>query len=475
MRILLVQPDSASQVNKEYMSLQYPINLGYIAAVLIRAGHEVKMIDFNVIERHELKNSIHNFNPSLVGVTSMTSSIYNAKDIINEVKAIDKKIYTVLGGVHASALPLETIREIRGLDFLVFGEGENTALELVKELEGKNNFKNVKGLVFKNKGKIIKNRPRELIKDLSSIPLPARGLLPIGLYNKQHVSRGFSRREIKIVEIMTSRGCPNNCIFCAGHLNYGFRLRFRTYEDIVSEIQECIDKYGVTHVSIEDDTFTLNRELVKRLCAFFKDKNFSWNCNARVNTVNYEMLKMMSDSGCKKISFGIESGNVEMLKKMKKGISISQAINTIRAAKKAGIRYVECTFMIGAHIDETLDSVRDTEKLIYQLKPDFLALSVMCPFPGTEIYWMMKEKGYLQKNPDWSQYTLFGDVKRYEKLRYLTSDQMIFLQKKIMKEYYSSPRYVISQLKQLRTLNEMKYFTKLGLLYIREFLLKKVQ
>lgn len=472
MRILLIQPNCVEEVDKDYVALQFPINLGYIASSLRKAGHEVKMADFNVMPRKKLPDFLLKFKPELVGLTAMTSSIYNAKEIISEVKKFNKEIITILGGVHASALPIETMKEIKNLDCLVFGEGEETIVELAEHIIKKKNLKNVKGIVFRKKGKIIKNKPRELIKELDSLPFPARDLIPLELYNKRHVTRGFPRKANRIVEILTTRGCPNQCIFCAGHINYGCRVRFRSYENIAEELEECIKKYKINHVSIEDDTFTLNKKLMKRLCGFFKDHNLTWNCNARVNTVDYEILRLMKLSGCRKVSFGVESGNPEMLKKIKKAITVSQVIKAVKDAKKAGIRYVECDFMIGAHIDETLETVNDTVKLIYKLMPDFLVVSVMCPFPGTEVYEMMVKNKLISKNPDWSKFSHFGDLERYPKLKYLTSAQMCELQHKIFKKYYSSPKYIISQLIKIRGLTEIEYYFKMGILFLKEFFVK---
>ena len=477
MKILLIQPNCAEEVNREFVSLQYPINLGYIASTLRNEGYEVKMIDFNVMNRNLLSSIISQFSPKVVGVTSMTSAIFNAKNIVSDIKKIAPKIKTILGGVHASALPLETMEEIKDLDYLVFGEGEETIKELLKYLSNSNKnsikIETIKGIVFRKNNKIIKNKPRELIENIDSIPYPSRDLLPLTLYSKQHVSRGFSRKDMSIIEILTSRGCPNNCIFCAGHINYGYRVRFRSYENIIGEILECIEKYNINHISIEDDTFTLNKELVKKLCFFFKDKKLTWNCNARVNTVDYNLLKIMKESGCKKIAFGIESGNEEMLKKIKKGITIQQTISAVRNAKRAGIRYVECDFIIGSHIDETYETVKDSIKLIYRLMPDFLAISVMCPYPGTEIYNLMLSNNFMNKNPDWSQFSHFGELNRYDRLKYLNSRQMIKIQNRIMKDYYSSSKYIFNQLKQIKRLNEIKYFIRMGVLFLEEFVINK--
>ncbi len=448
--------------------MQYPINLGYLASSLIRAGHEVRMLDFNVIPVAELGNTMAEYNPELVGLTAMTSAIGNAGKIIRQIKAISGA-QVVIGGVHASALPVETMESIPELDFLVFGEGEVTLVELAEIVERKSSAEGVAGVVYQDGGRIVKNMPRPLIEDLNTLPFPARHLLPMQLYVSHHVSRGFSRSSLRIMELMTSRGCPNKCIFCAGHHNYGNRLRFRDYENIAAEIEECRAKYGITHISIEDDTFTINRNLVVKLCRFLHERRISWNCNTRVNTVDYELLKLMAWSGCKKVVFGVESGSPEMLIKCKKAITVDDAITAVRDAKRAGIRYVECDFLLGCHPDETLEDINQTIALIHKLRPDFLAVAVMAPYPGTEINRIMREKGLLGENPDWSQFSHYGDLNRYERLVNLTSRQLVDLQRKILKDYYSSPRYILSQALQTRTLSEVKFFAKMAWLFLKEF------
>ena len=176
----------------------------------------------------------------------------------------------------------------------------------------------------------------------------------------------------------------------------------------------------------------------------------------------------MAKSGCKKIAFGVESGDPEIMIKNKKGITREQVVKVVKDAKRAGIRYVECDFIIGSHISETLESVKNTEKLIFEIMPDFLSLSVMCPFPGTEIYDIMMREKLLPENPNWEKFSFFGDLERYEKLTYLTSPQMFQLQRGILKRYYSSPRFIFGQLKQIRTFGELKYFSRLGVSFVRE-------
>ncbi len=472
MKILLIQPNISEGVSNEFGSLQYPFNLGYLASALRGAGHEVKMIDFNVIDRKKLSGFILEYQPALVGLTAMALTMPSAEEIIHEIRILKKDTIIVLGGVFASALPKDTMQKIKDLDYLVFGEGEKTIVNLVEHVTKKKRLSEIKGLVFRKNGKIIQNQPQDLIKDLDTIPFPARDLLPIKLYAKRHVVRGFSRKEMKIIEMIASRGCPNQCIFCASKVVFGNSVRYRSYVNIVEEIEECIEKYDVEHIAFMDDTFTINKELVRKLCGFFSEKKLTWDCNVRVDAVNYELLRLMVKSGCTRLSFGVESGSDEILKKIKKNITVKQVINAVKDAKKAGIRYVECCFMIGSHIDETVDDVGATIKLIHKLMPDILALSIMCPYPGTEIYDMMVDRGYLDKNPDWTQFSLYGGLNRYKRIAHMDSDQMFKLQHKIIKEYYSSPKYIFSQLIQIRTFKEIKSFLRMGRVFLKEIIFK---
>ncbi len=475
LNVLLVQPPIHKSIDKSYVSTQIPINLGYIAASLEQEGANIKVVDFCVDDfvESDFICLLKEFNPSMVGFTGMTSSINFVRDIAKLIKQYDSNILTVLGGVHVSAIPKRTMEEIPNIDVGVMGEGEETIKEIYRLKAEEKPLEGIKGTVVRSGEKIEINPMRELIKDVNEIPFPARHLFDVKKYNKSHVSKGFSRKYKKIMELITTRGCPNQCIFCAGHISYGYMLRARSYENITAEIEYLIKNYGTNHISIEDDTFTLNKELVRRLCAYFREKKLSWNCNARVNTVDFEILKMMKDSGCKKISFGVESGSPRILKLIKKGITLEQVRAAFAASKKAGIRYTEGTFILGSHPSETEDDVKQTISLIFELMPDFAALSIICPFPGTEVYRLMEEKNLLDENLDWSKFTFINNTPPFRRLENLTAEQLVAAQRKFLKQYYSSPKYLFSQMVKLRSFSEVKYFMNLGKQLVKEFFMSK--
>jgi anaerobic magnesium-protoporphyrin IX monomethyl ester cyclase len=474
-KVLLVQPPPVEDVVKEYISAQIPINLGYIAASLEQVGAEVRIRDYAVqpFDKFSFLEEIHHFKPTIIGFTSMTNAISSADKLSKYVKDFNKDIVTVLGGCHASALPIETLEEIESIDIVVIGEGDETIKEVYHKIGGGKSLEDVMGIAYRDDGRIKVNQKRELIKNLDDIPLPAWHLFNMKLYEKSHVSRGFSRKHIKMMELMTSRGCPFSCIFCAGHINYGRKVRFRTFENIKREIELCMKEYGVSHISVEDDTLSLNKGLLVQLCEYFKEMKLTWNCNARVDSVDYELLKLMSESGCQKISFGVESGSPRILKLIKKGISLEQVKSAFEWAKKVGIKYVDGTFILGSHPDETLEEIEMTKKLIFELKPDFVSVSIMCPFPGTEVYDVMKKSELLPDKPDWSSFVFLGKNTPYNRLNHLTSSELMKLQNDIISGYYSSFNYIKNRVIRVRSIGELMYFVKLGTIFFKKFVLAK--
>lgn len=475
LNVLLIQPSTHKSIDKEYISTQLPLNLCYIAASLKDECANIKIIDYCVeaFNESEFLAILEQFKPAVAGFGSFTASVCSVEEIARIVKRYDDKILTVLGGVHISALPERTLSEMPSIDIGVIGEGEVTIKEIYHALLRGNSLKTISGIVYREGPDIKGTKERALITNLDEVPFPSRHLIDIEKYRNSHVSRGFSRRNLRIMEIITSRGCPNHCIFCAGHINYCYTLRFRSYENIVEEIESLRRNYKVNHISIEDDTFTINKELVSQLCAYFKKKRISWNCNSRVNTVNYELLKNMKESGCKKVSFGVETGSPRIARLIKKNITLGQVRQAFKWARRAGIRYVEGTFILGSHPDETLHDIRMTEKLIFELMPDFIAVSIICPFPGTEIFSMMVKNKQLQEPMDWSAFTFMNNKPAFKKLNNISADQLISLQKKIIRKYYSSFSYIKNQILKIRSLGECLYFLKLGYFFALEFLLRK--
>ncbi|HDY89454.1 MAG TPA: radical SAM protein, partial [bacterium] len=301
-KILLINPAlTPEEIYSDYgvaSATLPPLGLCYIAAVLERDLHEIKIIDgvAEKISKQQLTKRVKKYNPEIIGITAMTVGYIRALETANLIKEIDKNIIILLGGPHVSSIPKKTFEEQDCFDIGVIGEGEYTVRELINYLEKKEltNYKagleKIKGLVYKNKGKTIQTSRRELIENLDELPLPARHLLPdIKLYNLL-----LMNQEPNYASIVPSRGCPFQCIYCDQNV-FGHKWRSFSPEYVIKEVEELVSKYGVKTVQIQDDLFTLKRERVVKFCQLLIEKNIkiTWNLSSRVNLIDEKMAKIL--------------------------------------------------------------------------------------------------------------------------------------------------------------------------------------
>jgi radical SAM superfamily enzyme YgiQ (UPF0313 family) len=306
----------------------------------------------------------------------------------------------VLGGAHASCLPFESV-EFPYFDYIVRREGEATIVELADKLEKQEDVGGVAGITYKRNGKVMHNPDRELIKDLDSIPFPARDLI----LNKEIMHPD------EFGLIFSSRGCPFQCTFCASHNIWTRKVRYRSPENVVQEMLEVHKKYKTEFFSFQDDTFTLNKERTKKICdliikAGFKG-NFRWVCNTRIDCLDEELAEKMAKSGCVATALGIESGNDDVLRAMKKGTRTEQAIRAVNVLRKYKIKF-SGQFMIGLPY-ETEEQINDTIRVMQELDPISVMLSVATPLPGTEMHDQALKLGLIDRNIDWTKVTTKND------------------------------------------------------------------
>jgi anaerobic magnesium-protoporphyrin IX monomethyl ester cyclase len=328
-----------------------PLGLTYIAAVCEAAGAQVKIFDYIVRGYSEikLKEELKAFGPDIVGTNSVTMNFKQAAKILSIVKQTFPEVITLMGGPHVSFDAENTLSLFPGIDIIVKGEGEATVTQLLTVIHSPEKWHTIPGIVFKDHGQMITTAPRPFIQDLDALPLPARHLLPMARYQ----ALGYP------VSIITSRGCPNECIFCLGRRMVGQKVRFRSAGHIADEIEQIIS-LGISVINIADDLFTASKRRVTELCNELLNRklNISWSAFSRVNTVDTQTLTLMKRAGCHSVSFGIESGNPEMLKRVKKGITIAQAKKAAMACREAGIRG-HTSFIIGLP-GETQDTMNDS-------------------------------------------------------------------------------------------------------------------
>ncbi len=468
MSVFLIRPMTPKTSQGGLVSVQYPVNLGYLASYLKKNCIECIVRDFEVerFSEHEFLESIRKKSPQLIGFSCMTPHIKNGARLAKMIKDNFPDILTVVGGVHGSAIPEQTLSEFPQFDVVVCGEGEQTLVDLYHGCLN-NRLNQVAGIAYRieNGTDIRINAPRPMLKNLDDFPFPDRDMIDIEKYNRSHVSRGFSRKTRNIAEIMCSRGCPYDCIFCASKVVHSRTVRFRSPENIIAEMEYLMDRYNIEHFSFLDDTFTLRKSVLKPVCEYMGIKGVSFDSYSRVNDIDEEKMDIMVSNGCKKISFGVESGSPKILKLLKKGITVEQAARAFCIARKAGLHTIEATFMIGCHPDETLQDIEMTKNLIHKLRPDIMALNITIPYPGTEFNRILKERGIL-KSEDWDEFVLFFSNPSWE-LGSVPMKEIKRILRQITYGYYLRPSYVLKTISRNASPKELRYWFSLGFSFLK--------
>ena len=392
MRILLINPFYPISETPSP-----PLGLSYLAGVLSDAGVEVKILDLVVFpySRAMLQTMIDAFKPQIAGLTAVTMTFDHAMEVINDIKGINPDILTVMGGPHISFCARETLGDYPDLDVAVIGEGERTVVELCRAADNGGTLEYVSGIAYRRGTEIYYTAQREPIENLDELPLPDRGLLPLGRYRALNMP----------ISITTSRGCPFKCIFCVGRKMVGARVRYRSPEKVVDELQ-YLDTLNFPQINIADDLFTANKNHCLEVCneIIKRGLKLTWTSFARVDTVSDDVLSKMKAAGCTAVSFGIESANPEILKTIKKGITLDQVEEAVGMCQRAGITPF-ASFILGLP-GETPATIKETMDFGERLKHKGLAFGfhLLAPFPGTEIREKCDQYGIQILTNDWSQY-----------------------------------------------------------------------
>lgn len=388
MKILLINP-----IDREFMPPSiFPLGLGYIAAVLKKAGHFVRILDLN---GHRLLNSVivselNKQKFDLVGISGMITQYKKIKEITRTVRKIDPNVPVILGGSGPTSTP-EIFLKYIDCDLVCLGEGEKTTIDIIDYLKGIIPIEKCDGIAFKKNGKLIYTQKRKQIKNLDSIPFPAWELFDaMETYINNFLFRFESPNGMNV---MASRGCPGHCSYCL--CNFGHRVRVRSAENILDEIKLLIENYGIRHIHFLDDTFGVFRKQAKELCThMIKEKlGITWSANCRVNLVDRGILDLMAKSGCVFVAYGIESASSKILKEMKKGFNKIHAENAIKWAREVGIN-CRAYFMIGMP-SEDRESIWETVEFCKKnlVGGEFFFTT---PFPKTELYQWSRERNLIR-------------------------------------------------------------------------------
>lgn len=426
------------------------LGISYISAYLEQNGFDCKVFDgvFNGWSEEELVHHIEMYRPEIVGVTAMTHEIANAAHIVTAIK--DKlRIPAVVGGPHITALPARTLTEYPVFDYGICGEGEKTILELMRFLFGNGSIPDlfsIKGLVFRNKKEIVVTMPRPWLTsaELNDLPYPAFH----DYYGDN--TKALAGKDLYYV-MFSARGCPYNCSFCMQVL--GRQVRSFSPERICQEIEYAISRYCAHTIDFADEIFLFDNERSRIILQLMIKKGLSkrirWSGLTRANMVTGELITLAKQAGCFRLEMGVESGDDEILKHIGKNITVEQVKNAVKIIKENRISLG--TYFILGHPNETRETVRKTVDLAVELNTDTIAVGIMVPYPGTEIYKMAQrgEGGYRLLSEDWSQYDKYGG--KSLELKDLTYDELVQHQKRA---------YIRLYLKNFRVVDFVRFMWK---------------
>ena len=429
------------------------LGLLYVAAaVKDLAGVDIRIIDANVdkLTLNDLDKLIKEESPDIVGFSVLTFNILNCIEVCKIVRKCSPKTKICFGGWHPTLYPQETL-SFDFVDYIVVGEGEWTFRELVQVYLGKGStlekeLKSIKGLGYRTKdGSIIINLPRDIVKNLDDLPLPAYELVDVTKYSHLLADSG------QIVNIMTSRGCPQKCVFCDVRKT---TYRYRNPAGILEEIKYWIEE-GVNEFYIQDDNFAINRNRTIELCRLLinEDLDIKYKISSRVDYIDDEIVEYLKKSGCNMIVFGVESGSQRILNYLEKGITIQDIKKAFQSAHKFGIG-CGANIMIGVP-SETRQDVDMTMSIIKEIKPDHFHCSICTPMPKTYLYSKLMLEGIIvedywldfAKNPQPSFKTPFAS-------QIFTAEELRGMQNAMQKQFYFNPRIILSEILKTRSFKQ---------------------
>ena len=445
MKITLIYP-AYTEIYGDYKPaarigvLYPPLGLSYLAATLEREGHSVEIIDMEaeLIGKEQLEKRIKETKPDIAGITSTTPIHHKADEIFHLIKSIDKSIATIAGGPHPTSLPIKTLEENQDIDIVVVGEGEKTVIELARKIEKNEDISTVDGIAYRKEAEIKITKQREMIQDLDWLPFPARHLLKQDVYVWSVPKKGI----VPVTPIETTRGCPFKCSFCSQIVVFGNKIRERSVDNVINEIKEIKDRYKITHLVFYDDTLGLNKKRTIELCNRIIDEKLgiTFEGMTRVNCIDEELIIKMKQAGLNRLSFGVESGNQDILNAIKKGINLEQIRNAYELVDKHGIE-TRMSIIFGLPF-ETKETIRKTIKFMKSLKCYQAYVNIGTPFPGTDYYEMAKHGygGLKLLTHDWREFRRWGNA--VINVNDLAKEDLIKWQKRALLEFYLRPRII---------------------------------
>lgn len=439
---------------------QEPLGIAYLAASIIKErGDDVEILDAEALNlsSQEVQKHVSARNYDVIGITMTTPGYFRVIELVKSIHEVsDASIH--VGGPHPTVMPIETLHDNHEIDIAVLGEGEKTIVDVLNTIERDGDLSEVKGIAYREGDKIIVTEKRPFIKELDTIPMPARHLLPMHLYRPAP----SYYKKLPSYAVISARGCPFRCTFCCSL--FGRKLRSHSPERICDEMEYLMDEYGAKEIIFRTDTFTINRNHTVDLCQEIirrgLHKRIEWTCETRVNVVDKPLLELMRKAGCWEIHYGVETGSQRLLDLIQKDITLEQVKQAFKWTQEAGIA-IKAFFMLGLPT-ETREDSSNTIKFSKQLNPEWAQFTLTTPYPGTKLYDQAKETGYL-KSFNWKNYKTWGGFTQNEVpyvTRGRTSGELKKLQRRALKEFYFRPKIILKHLLKIRSFASFKNYIR---------------
>ena len=380
------------------------LGLSYLAAVLECQGVEVQLMPCQVLglTEEQIAGRISDFQPDLVGITTTTENRFQSFHLAALVKQIHPPVRVILGGPHLNATAVDTLRHIESVDGVVVGEGEQTVVDLVSALRSGGTLEGIQGLAYRRGDQVVENPRRPLIPDLDTLPLPARHLEPWDRYDCSMEVPG--RGLLPAANMMTSRGCPFDCNFCATPINWGRKVRGLSPERVIAEIEHLIERYRARVIWFYDDTFNYDPRRLRRICDLIRqrDLDIRWYCEVRVDLLSKADLELMVRSGCYYIGFGVETASQRISREIiGKKVDLPKALQVVEWCREFGI--TANPFFIFSHPTETWTEARETIEVIERIRDRCdVSASILHIYPGTPLEERARREGQLPPDFSWS-------------------------------------------------------------------------
>ena len=432
--------------------IEYPIYLAYTAAVVEEAGFEVSFIDaiMEELSIQEFAQQVHSLGPRLVLIETSTPSIEFDLETAAAVKQLSPETFVALLGSHVTYFDQDILVQSPSVDAVVRGEFESTCADLARALEAGGDLSKVLGLTYRGAGgEVCRNPDRPLFEPLDQMPFPARHIVKGDGYRAGIYSGGYP------TAMVSSRGCPFRCTFCLWpDVLYGHKFRARSAANVVDEIEQAVRIYGHDEIYFDDDTFTIDRQRVLDICRLIRErgleKEVEWIAQCRVDTVDRDTLEAMKAANCGYILFGVESGSPEMLKRMKKGITLDKVRSAFKLTKEVGIK-TQAFFLFGMP-GETQETIRETVEFAKELNASSTQFAVAIPHPGTALYEECKTNGWLTSE-NWADYTAESSL---IETPWLSAEEVEQARIRAYREYYYRPSFILGEALKVRRLADLK-------------------